>query len=156
MPLRFTNQLMVPRESAHLPLCPRQASSAETLGPDDRRHPHALPSRPEGFTVGAGGPHPDSRASLSGRGGPHPDLRASLSGQGVLIQTQGSHCRGWVVLIQTRGSHCRGGWSSSRPEGLTVGGGWSSSRPEGLTVGVFILQISSVSCLFLLNLQTPI
>ena len=106
MPLRFTNQLTVPRESAHLPLCPRQASSAETLGPDDRRHPHARPSRPEGLTVGAGSPHPDPRASLSGVGGPHPDPRASLSGRGILIRTQGSHCRG-------RGS-------SPRPEGLTV------------------------------------
>ena len=115
MPLRFTNQLMVPRESAHLPLCPRQASSAETLGPDDRRHPHALPSRPEGFTVGAGGsssrpegltvgaggPHPDSRVSLSGVGGPHPDPRVSLSGWVVLIQAQGSHCWGRGVLTQT-------------------------------------------------------
>lgn len=114
MPLRFTNQLTVPRESAHLPLCPRQASSAETLGPDDRRHPHARPSRPEGLTVGAGGAHPDPRASLSGVGGPHPDPRVSLlgvggppdprvslSGRGILIQTQGSHCRGWGVLTQT-------------------------------------------------------
>ena len=92
MPLRFTNQLTVPRESAHLPLCPRQASSAETLGPDDRRHPHARPSRPEGLTVGAG----------------------------VLIQTQGPHCRGGGSSSGPKGLTVGGGGSSPRPEGLTV------------------------------------